>query len=422
VDAGPERAVLVGFSGLCLFLGVRLEAPALVALGVAILLLIAFAYVSARGRLRALRLRRETEGRAFEDDEVLVRLILENHGQRPALLLELHDSFGPALADRQVLLHPGPLPPARRVHLSYRAICTRLWGVHTVGPLAVRAADPLGLFAPLRLLPDAVPFDLFPRVHPVAGLEELGARPSFSPSDLTAARGGESALYLGVRDHRPGDELRRVHWPATARRGLLMSKQFEQDLTPYFTLFLDLDRRHRAGTGRKSTLEYVVRTAASLLATASRRGDVVQAFGERRASLFVPPGRGESHLARALDEVIRVKQDGTVPLLDVVDLHQAGVPRGSTAALLSATLFLDAGPLAEALEWMRSRSVLALVVAIDGDSFLPIDKRARPRDEVLAQREELHAIVRGRGGRLSILDGERSLPDELRRPGWVEAS
>jgi uncharacterized protein (DUF58 family) len=294
--------------------------------------------------------------------------------------------------------------------------------VHTVGPLAVRAPDPFGLFAPLRLLPDAVPFDLFPRVHPVAGLDELGARPSFSPSDLTSARAGQSALYLGVRDHRPGDELRRVHWPATARRGMVMSKQFEHDLTPYFSLFLDLDRRHRAGTGRKSTLEYVVRTAASLLATASRRGDVVQAFGERRESLFVAPGRGESHLARALDQVIRVKQDGMAPLLDVVDLHQAGVPHGSTVALLSATLFLDGERLAEALEWMRARSVVALVVAIDGDSFLPIDRRARPRDEVLAQHEELAAVVHTHGGRLKVLDGEQSLADELARPGWVETS
>jgi uncharacterized protein (DUF58 family) len=200
-----------------------------------------------------------------------------------------------------------------------------------------------------------------------------------------------------------------------------MAKELEQDLTPYFTLFLDLDRRHRAGTGRKSTLEYVVRTAASLLATASRRGDVVQAIGERKEPLFVPPGSGELHLARALDQVIRVRQDGTRALLDVVDQEESGVPAGSTAALLSATVFLDLDRLAETMTWMQARRLLPVVVAVDKDSFLPIDRHARPRDEVRAQRADLTAFLRSRGARVAVLDADHELDEELARPLWLEA-
>jgi uncharacterized protein (DUF58 family) len=263
---------------------------------------------------------------------------------------------------------------------------------------------------------------VFPQVHAVGGLERLGARSSFAPSEPTAARAGRSAAYLGVRDFRPGDDVRRVHWPATARYARPMVKEFELDLAPYFTLFLDLARDHRAGTGRKSTLEYVVRTAASLLATAARRGDTVQLFGEGRQPLAVPPGRGELHLACALDRLIRVRQDGVLPLLDLVRRELAAVPPDSTAALVVASLFLDEGALAEALGWMRSRRVRAVLVAVDMDSFLPIDRRPRPRAEVEAQGEALRALARSHGVSLALFDADQDLPAELGRPDWLEAA
>jgi uncharacterized protein (DUF58 family) len=417
-----RRAFLVGSAGLCLFLGLALRAPSLVAFALALLLLGALARASARRRLARLDGHRRVGGSAFEDEEVRVEIALENRGRAPVSLIEVVDSFGAALAERKALLDPGPLRPGRRHRLVYRTACSRLWGVYTVGPLRVTVSDALGLFSPHRVLPDIRPFDVFPRVHDVGGLERLGARTSFALSDATTARAGHSSVYLGVREFRPGDDVRRVHWPATARRARPMVKEYELDLTPYFTLFLDLARDHRAGTGEKSTREYVVRTAASLLATAARRGDTVQLLGEGQESLAVPPGRGELHLAFALDRLIRVRQDGRLPLLDLALREQAAVPPGSTAALLSASLFLDSGALAEAFGWMRARSVRPALVAVDMDSFAPIDRRSRPRAEVEAQADRLRSLARAHEALLAILDADRDLGAELGRPDWLEAA
>jgi uncharacterized protein (DUF58 family) len=412
----------VGSAGLCLVLGVVLGASALLFLALGLLALVVLAFFAARRRLSGLRTRREMEGSAFEGEAVRVVVAIENHGRRAASFVEVVDSFGPAHADRQVLLDPGPLAAGSRRRLSYRTACSRLWGVYVVGPLSLSVSDPLGLFAPRRAAPSIESFDLFPRVHPVSGLERLGSRASFAPSEPTSPRPGQSALYLGVRDFRPGDGLRRVHWPATARRGVPMVRELEVDLTPYFTLFLDLERDHRAGTGQKSTLEYVVRTAACLLASAARRGDLVQMFGEPSRPLLVPPGRGELHLARALDALIRVRQDGEVPLLDVVERHRAEVPRGSTAAFLSASLFLDLDRLAEVFAEMTSRGVRPVVVAVDKDSFLPIDRRPRARVDVAAQHQRLIALARAHEAPLAVLSSFDELEAELLRPDWLEAS
>jgi uncharacterized protein (DUF58 family) len=420
--ASRNRAFLAFAAGLCLFLGVVLRAALLVAFALAAILVLAASRAGARRRLAHLDARRSLTPNAFEDEEVRVEIALENRGRSPVSLVEILDSFGAALAEGKALLDPGPLRPGRRHRLVYRTACSRLFGVYTVGPLALSAADPLGLFSARRLLPDVRPFDLFPRVHPVGGLERLGARTSFAPTEAFAARPGTSATYLGVRDFRPGDDLRRMHWPATARHGRPMVKELELDLSPYFTLFLDLQRRNRAGTGQKSTREYVVRTAASLLATAARRGDTVQLFGEDRSPLAVPPGRGELHLAYALDQLIRVRQDGELALVELAEREQAGIPAGSTAALLAATLFLDLGRLAELWTSLRARRVQPVLVAVDMDSFVPIDEHARARDRVLEQAEALRALAHAHGALLAILDAERDLPAELARADWLEAA
>lgn len=417
-----NRAFLAFAAGLSLFLGVALRMAALVAFAAAVLVLLATSRAAARGRLARLHARRSLAPGAFEDDEVRVLIALENRGRAAASFVEIHDSFGAALAEGKALVDPGPLRAGRRHRLVYRTACSRLWGVYTVGPLALVVADALGLHSARRLLPELSPFDVFPRVYPVAGLEKLGARSSFAPSETLAARPGASAVYLGVRDFRPGDEVRRVHWPATARHGRPMVKELETDLSPYFTLVLDLERRHRAGTGQKSTREYVVRTAASLLATAARRGDTVQLFGEDRHALAVPPGRGELHLAYALDQLIRVRQEGGVPLLDAVEREAGSVPPGSTAALVSATLFLDLDRLASVLATLRARRVQPVLVAVDMDSFVPIDERARPRERVLERADELRDLAAAHEALFAVLDAEHDLPAELGRPDWLQAA
>lgn len=391
------------------------RSSAMAGLALAFASMLALAWRSARSRLLGLTVRREIYPSAFEDDAVAVDLVLENRSARAATLLEITDVFGAGMAERQALLEAGPLPRARRRRLRYRTFCSRRWGIYGVGPLSLAASDPLGLFHAERRFAQLEAFSVFPRVYDVAGLERLGARPSLTPQEATAGRPGQSALYLGVRDYRPGDDLRRIHWPATARRGALIVKEYEIDLTPYFTLFLDLERGNRAGTGTKSTLEYVVRTAASLLWSAARRGDVAQVFGEGAAPLFIPPGRGELHLAHCLHELIRVRQEGATPLLELVERHRAHLPEGSTAALLGATTGVDLAALAALLETLRARGVRALLVFIDKDSFIPIDRWALPAEDARRQKSLLISFLREHGVPGAILGAEQELPEALAR-------
>jgi len=410
------RSLLLISAPWIAILGLVFRADALLVLALGAVMLLALSWRAARRGLRGLEARREVYPNAFEGDAVAVDVVLENRARHAAHLLEIGDVFGPGLADRQVILEPGPVRGSRRRRLRYRTFCSRPWGVYTVGPLTLGMSDPLGLFHAQRTAGSLGVFAVFPQVHEMAGLERLGARPSLAPEETTAGRSGQGALYLGVRDYRPGDDLRRIHWPATARRGAPAVKEHEVDLAPHFTLFLDLDHAHRAGTGKKSTLEYVVRAAAALLWSASRRGYAVQLVAEGARPLFVAPGRGEEHLTHCLYELIRLRQDGTTPLLEVVERHRPHLQPGTTAAILSGTISVELVSLEELLEAFQTRGVRPLLLFVNSDSFAPIDRWALPPKKARQRCEEIGSLMRSRGVPGAILDAGQDLAEELARP------
>lgn len=409
------RTFLITAVVVLLVLGIALRLPAFLALAAAWTGLLLAARAFASRPLEAVRVRRELYPSAFEGDEVVVELVLESG--RTAGMLEVTDAFGPSIAVEQRMLEPGPVGPQTPRRLTYSAFCSRHWGLHSVGPVQVSSSDFAGLFHPSRLLPGMEEFAVFPQVYDVAGLSELGARQTLVPHDDSAGRAGQSLISMGVREYRPGDDPRRIHWPATARRGSLLVKEYETDLSPYYSVFVDLDRRHRAGTGRKSTLEYVLRTAGSVIWTAARTGGFVQVSGLGAQAFHVPPGRGETHLTFALYELIHAGLDGSTPLPELVLRQLPSVPPQSTVVLISGTIFLDLGTLGDVLSALRSRSARVAVFLVNNFSFPAIAGWPPPRAQVLEKAQEVTFFLRSRGAFVQVLDEADDLEIVLGRGG-----
>jgi len=151
----------------------------------------------------------------------------------PAGLLAPPESALPALGAWDQTLPSGD----DSARLEYR-IRTSQRGVYDVGPLRVTTTDPFGL---ARITRDA------------GGAQELVVTPpvtALDPAIGTAAAVDGALIGLQRRTHpnsdefiareyRHGDPLRRVHWPATARRGELMVRDEEQRGDPEARLLID---------------------------------------------------------------------------------------------------------------------------------------------------------------------------------------
>jgi uncharacterized protein (DUF58 family) len=105
--------------------------------------------------------------------------------------------------------------------------------LETVGPLrrgAVGAAgweletsDLIGLFRHRTQAADSEVALVLPRFAPLS--ERVHAREV--EASATAPRSGSGNELFGVREYRPGDPLRRIHWRSSARHGELIVREYE---------------------------------------------------------------------------------------------------------------------------------------------------------------------------------------------------
>jgi uncharacterized protein (DUF58 family) len=120
----------------------------------------------------------------------------------------------------------------------------------------------------------------------------IGARGESTASGISI--GGDQVR--GVRDYVSGDPLRLVHWPATARRGAVVVKEFEHPEQPRLEVVVDL-------RGTDVAAERAAEHAMAVLCDAIARGfdvtlSTAEAGGPRRAVVTSSLDAGR-RLARA---------------------------------------------------------------------------------------------------------------------------
>ncbi len=79
-----------------------------------------------------------------------------------------------------------------------------------------------------------------------------------APSDRLSA---SDLAFHALREYVPGDDLRHVHWRASARSGALVVRQYQETTRSHATVVLDLDPTSYDGT---DDFELAVSVAASL--------------------------------------------------------------------------------------------------------------------------------------------------------------
>ena len=122
--------------------------------------------------------------------------------------------------------------------------------------------------------------------------------------------------FYALRPYVVGDDLRRIHWPSTARHDELLVRQQEQPWQGRTTVLLDVRRAaHDA-----SSLEAAVSAAASIVTANSARRDLVRlATTDGADSGF---GSGSPHLQALLEHLAVVEATGSASLRAMLDLVQ----------------------------------------------------------------------------------------------------
>ena len=101
--------------------------------------------------------------------------------------------------------------------------------------LAIERGDPLGFFRHRTRGQDSELALVLPKFKSLA--ERLTVREL--EASVAAPRAGSGTEMFGVREYRPGDPLRRIHWRSSARHGELIVREFEPPGVQTLGIFCD---------------------------------------------------------------------------------------------------------------------------------------------------------------------------------------
>jgi uncharacterized protein (DUF58 family) len=189
-----------------------------------------------------------------DGDRALVTVSLVAH--RPLSHTHVTDTVEGLGAAAFVADHVAPRDPLIG---RYEILC-RPRGVYKVGPTDVRIRDPFGMAEAGGHVGRVDRLVVYPAIEPLDGIPVVrGHDPTLATSRARFSQtGGED--FFTMRPYQQGDDLRKVHWPTSAKRDELMIRQLEMPWQSRALVVLDPEAANYAGP---ETFEHAVRGAAS---------------------------------------------------------------------------------------------------------------------------------------------------------------
>lgn len=242
--------------------GLLLGYPDVTRIGVLLLILPLLAIVWMRRRMPTIRvIRRVNPPLLAPDERGQVEMEFINVGQSRTPMYLAEEQFDYALGDRPRFLLPRMNRGEQR-RLRY-PVRSRHRGAYQLGPVSLRLRDPFGLTYLALHLPRTTEVLVLPRVFDLGSrlVRGQGRGTEGELPQMVALHGEDD---VSIRNYRDGDELRRVHWPATAHRGELMVRQEDRPSRRRAVLLLDSRLEAHPGNGFHPSYEWAVSALASV--------------------------------------------------------------------------------------------------------------------------------------------------------------
>jgi uncharacterized protein (DUF58 family) len=319
-------------------------------------------------------------------NRIAVTVRLDNPTRLETGVLLLEDRLPYQLGPGARFVVPG-IPGGDRELLSYE-LRAAARGRYSIGPLAVRLADPFGLAQVTSELAGTSDVIVHPRVEPLSA-PGLGGELASSAATKVRYLFSQGDEFYTTREYRDGDDLRKVHWRSSAKRGQLMIRQEE-----------------RPWQGRAS-FERAVSAAASIALRLGRSGYELALVADDGRSVR-PVGMGDQATA-VLDFLASVEPTATASLVPMANR----LARTAGEGLLVAVLGVPSSDEAAALARCRLGFGGALGLLVRTDSWLGL--AAREVAAADAQAAGIATLLDRAGWRTAMLSRTQPLDDPWRR-------
>lgn len=318
-------------------------------------------YFWMRSLSTGIRLKREMRfGWAQVGDQLEERFTLHNRSLFPAFWIEIIDQTD--MPDYQAIQIRG-IGQNAETRWFIRSTCTRR-GLYTFGPTTLRIKDPFGFFT---LTVQEMMSTTMLVVPPIVSLPDIGVAPG--------GRAGEGPPRIdaleklvstsNVREYYPGESLRWIHWPTTARKRELYMRVFEGAPVGDWWIILDLDEQVQVGQGLESTLEHGIILAASLANLGMQSGRSVGLITHGDKLVWLPPNMSDEQNWSIVKELALISP-GEKNLANVLRFSRSSIEKDTSLIIITPSVFDD---WIEPLIAFRNQQVIPTILLFNPISF-----------------------------------------------------
>jgi uncharacterized protein (DUF58 family) len=207
-------------------------------------------------------------------------------------------------------------------------------GYYPLGPLSITTGDMFGFYTCSITVPKEEHVVVYPQLFPV---DQIGIPSLFPLGETKAERRifADPTRIMGIRDYRPRDSLRHVHWKATARHRNLQVKVFEPTTTLSMAIFLAIDSFTSTDVSGDEDFELAVSSAASIANHVIRQGSPAGLFVNTQCAdngqpVRILPGSGVNQLIDMLEALAKVTPRFSTDFREFLQEERRGLPWGTT--------------------------------------------------------------------------------------------
>jgi len=386
----------------------------LLLLGLLVLFILLAADVWAKYCMRDVRYTRElSEKRALFGEEITLSLSIENAKLLPLPWLEIEEIVPRSLifkgrnlrisaSNNSVILESlFSLRWYERVTRRYSIHCTAR-GVHAFGPTTLRSGDVFGFQSRQEALNNRQYLLVYPLVVPLTRFS-LPARHPFGDYNAPRRTLEDPARVVGVRDYMYGDDMRRVHWKATARAMTMQSKLYQPTTTYTLVIFLNVATQLDIWYGIHPEIqELEICVAASVANWALDQGLAVGLYANttmympelgmvlpndedgsaeqsasvesivaeqlKRRRIHLSPSSNEEQRKRVMEILARIQSYFGSPIEDLLQAERGRLPAGATVVVITSAI---SDPLLDALARVRQSGHAVTILFVGDNQIAP---------------------------------------------------
>ena len=225
-----------------------------------------------------------------------------------------------------------PLPPNGEGEVLVEIVPAQRGVLRLIG-LTITRPDPFGLYKSLITIPTRQSVLVLPKRYPLPLIHLPGTR-RYQPGGVALASSvGDSQEFLSMRDYRPGDPLRRIHWKSWAKTGKPIVKEYQDEFFVRHALILDTFQKAE----HSGIFEEAVSVAASFACSIQTQESLLDLMFVGTEAYCFTSGRGLSHTENMLEILASVSacRDRPFSALPPLVLERASLLSGCVCILLS---------------------------------------------------------------------------------------